>query len=557
MKTISAFFVVAVLFFQTAAGQDLNNLKGQKPFAVKGNILTSLNYNGAANPYQTYQPFSYLVSINLSPSIYGFSLPLSFTYSRMNKTFTHPFTRFGISPTYKWIRLDLGHRSSNFSKYTISGQKFFGGGVMLTPGKFRLGFMYGKFRRDRGFRTVTGGAFEHEDYSRRGYAAKIGVGSRKNFVDLVFMKIADDLDNFTTDTTGTFLPESNVAGAAVSKFSFGKHIKFHAEIAASLFTRNLASDSFDLGEDVKPILRKAAGFSQVNTSSSLAFAKDAGIDLTFKTFSFGLTYKRIDPGYKSIGANYIRNDFENYAFKTGIHLKKAHFNASVGLLRDNLKNTKAKQTDRIVSRFNLTVTPAKFLRITSTFSNFSTQQSEGRLPLNDTIRLYQVNKNFSVIPQLTLSGKKATHVILLNYTFSNMVDKNILAAVPVPVVSNVAFLQYNFQKTKSTWSVSANINYTQFKTGVSTITNTGPTVGYRQALFGKKANINLSATYLSSKNNSVAGSVISLRSGFSYRIGKKQSLQFSFNFTKSNYPGSSQLSNYTNNRGNIAYTYHL
>jgi len=516
--------------------------------------MTSLNYNESSNSFQSYEPFSFLVSVNLTPSIYGFSFPLSANYSKMNKSFNHPFYRFGISPTYKWVKLNLGHRSTNFSKYSVSGQKSFGAGIELTPGKFRIGFMYGKFRREKGFSTINPyDDFDQNDYSRKGYAAKLGYGTTKNFVDVVFMRIADNMDDYANNTLN-INPESNVIASAITKFSLGKHFAFNAEVAASVITENMFANPSE-PEDIPNMLQGFENYFNINSSSNVAMANEFGINYNIKTFTVGLQYQRVDPEYRSLGTYFIRNDFENYTLNSSYRFKKGIISGSLGILKDNLKNTKIAQTNRVVSRLNLSLNPTKVFSVNANYSNFSAKQTEGRLPLNDTIKLYQVNKNISISPQLRFVNENNSSIIMANYTYADMNDKNAFAQYAVPVVSNTAFVQYNYNLTKRGLGASANINYTDFKANIAHITSIGPTVSANKTMLKNKGTLMLSCSYLWSENNAVKGNVISGRTSFKYKISKKQQIKLNYFITKSNYPDNANVMAYNNSRGVLAYTY--
>ena len=546
-------FILFILWSANVFSQDLGNLKNQKPFQLSGSAMLSLNYYESSNDIQTYQPFSYLVAVNVTPAVYGFSVPLSFTYTKMNKSFNHPFYRFGLSPTYKWATLHLGHRSTNFSRFTVSGQKSFGVGIELTPGKFRFAFMYGKFKKDNAYKTIYDEELEQDEYTLKGYAVKLGVGSQKNYFDLVFMHIADNTDEYS-DTSLQIHPESNVVISAITQFSIAKNLKFNAEIAASVFTQNMFATEYDM-DDLPKFLGKMSDYLNINTSTSLALATDVGLEYKLKKFSAGLQYQRIDPGYKSLGTNFIRNDFEQYALKSSYKFKTGHINGSIGLMRDNLKNTKISQANRLTYTLGVALTPPGVFSITANYSNFSTKQTEGRVPLNDTIRLFQVNRNISVMPQLRFMSSKSSNIIMANYTYANLIDKNSFAEYALPVVSNTAFIQYMYSALESGLGISANINYTDFKTEFSRITNIGPTVGANKTMLKKKGTAQLSFTYLRSNNNSVKGNIYSARIGYNYKISKSQQIKFSYFFTKSKYPEDATVVGYNNSRGVLAYVY--
>ncbi len=540
-----------LILFQTVLSQNVNT---KSPFHIGGSFSTSLNYNETSSALHTYeQPFSYLLSVNVSPSVYGFSFPISASYSQMNKSFEHPFYRFGVSPTYKWAKLNLGHRSTNFSQFSVSGQKSFGAGIELTPGKLRLGFMYGKFQRDVGYRTTNPiNDFEQNDYSRKGYAAKIGIGSKKNHFDLVFMRIADDLASF--DTSTNILPESNVIASAITKFSLGKHVKLHAEVAASVITRDMSANSLDLS-DIPNFLHNSVSYLNINSSSNLTMARDFGIDYRNKAYSVGLEYKRVDPEYRSLGAHYFRNDFQNIALKGGYRSKKVSVNANIGIIKDNLKNTKTAQTNRLLTGLNLSLNPTKSFSVAANYSNFSTKQQEGQAALNDTIRMYQVNRNLSVVPMYRFGNKKVSNSIMANFSYAEMLDKNDFAEYAVPVASKIAFLQYMYQQNETGLGLSTNFNYTDFEAANSQTTTLGPTLSATKSVFKKKGRIQLSMSYLWSESDLNSGNIINLRTGFNYKISKKQLIKFSYYMIKSDSDNTNSNLNYDRSRGLLAYTY--
>ena len=110
-----------------------------------------------------------------------------------NKSFNTPFNRFGLSPSYKWIKLDLGWRSLNFSQFTLSGQQIFGAGFELTPGKFRAAFIYGKFNDAVTDISLYNNLNNNTPlYKRTGFAAKLGYGSSANFLEFSYLQAKDD-----------------------------------------------------------------------------------------------------------------------------------------------------------------------------------------------------------------------------------------------------------------------------------------------------------------------------------------------------------------------------
>jgi len=191
MKVKSIFFCFLITWFLQANSQDLTQIRTQKPVVVRGALSTTAHFYNIEGKNTNRDPFNYLISGNVDLTVYGINLPFSFMYSGQNLAYTQPFNRFGISPQYKWIKTHFGYRSMNFSSYTLAGHSFMGAGAELNPGKFRLAGVYGRFKQ----KTLPNTSNPLDTLyapTRKGYSIKIGVGSAKNYFDLIYLSIADD-----------------------------------------------------------------------------------------------------------------------------------------------------------------------------------------------------------------------------------------------------------------------------------------------------------------------------------------------------------------------------
>lgn len=108
-------FFISILLTNALFAQDLENISKQKPFAIS----SSLDIRGIGYTVDGIQarrsPFTYIVSGSPTITIYGLSIPLSFTFSEQDRSFRQPFNQFGLSPNYKWITLHGGYRNITFS----------------------------------------------------------------------------------------------------------------------------------------------------------------------------------------------------------------------------------------------------------------------------------------------------------------------------------------------------------------------------------------------------------------------------------------------------------
>src|ERR1700676_2074875 len=127
LKTTSKINLLAVSFFLccfSIVAQDLGHIKDQKPFVFHGSIGTSASFYSSDETVLSRPPFAWSLYGNFTASIYSIALPFSFVITQYSNSYTSPFTQFGISPTYKWIKLHLGYRTISFSPITFDGQSF-------------------------------------------------------------------------------------------------------------------------------------------------------------------------------------------------------------------------------------------------------------------------------------------------------------------------------------------------------------------------------------------------------------------------------------------------
>jgi len=162
--------------------------------------LRSYNASGAA---LRQDPFFYTLGANLNFKIYQIDIPFSMilTAKNTNKSFpsikdmlnslkdqakskVNGYARFGISPHYKWAKLHIGHRSMNFSKYTMSNLNFFGTGIELNPGKVRISGMYGRLAKAEPI-NLSLTSPNLPIYKRIGWSTKLGYGDEKASADII------------------------------------------------------------------------------------------------------------------------------------------------------------------------------------------------------------------------------------------------------------------------------------------------------------------------------------------------------------------------------------
>ncbi|MCR6637496.1 MAG: hypothetical protein NVV82_00445 [Sporocytophaga sp.] len=191
-------FLFQIAIFYSNSAQDIASIGTEKnPLKISGSLSANQIFYTVKGIDSRRQPYNYFLNGNVNFSLYGWNVPVSFSYSNQQAAFRQPFNQYGIQPTYKWVRGYIGYNSMVFSPYTLNGHVFLGGGVELTPpGIFRLSAMYGRFQKP--VKEDTSNTSIIPSYQRMGGGIKVGVGKDGNFIDLIIFKAQDYLSSLDT-----------------------------------------------------------------------------------------------------------------------------------------------------------------------------------------------------------------------------------------------------------------------------------------------------------------------------------------------------------------------
>lgn len=546
-------FVLCFPIFVSA--QQLDQPDGKKPFSIHGNFSVNLIGYSVQGIESRMSPFSMMLAANANVSGYGLEMPFSFRYSDKRTDYSQPFNQFGISPTYKWFKAHLGYRNVSFSEYTLAGHTFLGGGIELTPGKFRFGAIYGRFKKRT---SVFEQAIDTNQMpTRKGYAVKLGVGSHKTFVDLVFMKIKDDSTSVTvpTEQLGSSV-EQNVVSGLNTRIAFSEKVWFESELAASFYTTDLSAPGFDDFESI-PALQKLDKILVINQSSELLTALRTSLNFKSKGFSSRLEYRRIDPGYRSMGAYFFNNDIENLVIAPSFSLfkRKLLIRGSVGLQRDNLRNSKKATSLRTISSLNLSYNPIQVFGIDLNYNNYSSNQRAGRVPLIDSLKLYQATSNLSVAPRLMFFNAKYNHMVLLLYNRMNLNDKNETTQLFSNNTATLVNINYNLGFVEQAFSIIFGVNYNKLENYFVENSASGFTLGASKMLLESKLMIGLNNSIIFNKTDQVKSTVFNSSFFSSWQLTEKHSLRFNIFLIKSENPAELLLPGFTEIKGDLGYVF--
>lgn len=472
--------------------------------------------------------FNYNLGANVNLAYKKLSIPLSFTYRERTGSFSSPFSRLGIAPKYKWVRLYVGHNTLNFNPYILSGMQMNGLGIELSPGKFRLAYLRGDIKNTK---IIIDSLLNHSGivnpFQRNVTALKIGYGSQYNFLEIQMITGGDQnkLPQYQ-DVSDGFKREANtVLGSSFGFALFQKKLSFKANTAVSAFTYNQDGPAISEEDlDDNALLRSLNSLIKVNQTTGSYFAGDAQLMLRLGVFQLGGKYQRIDPFYQSFSVFFMRNDVENYTLNGSLSLFRSRLNLSGnwGLNRNNLRKQRNNQTTQKVYNFQASINPVSFAGLDVQLSNFSFNQEPLIANVDDSLKLVQVNKVNSVNPHFTFGGNVYAHNIYLNYNQQTLTDiTNVAELNNESEIKSYSF-NYNLRNKVKKFTVSGNLYQTNTIFSGLQRSKTGVMLSFGKNLINNTLNTRIKINYsINSQNEAESKSQYNVSLNTSYSLPKK------------------------------------
>jgi hypothetical protein len=493
---ISLTCLLSFCYVTTVRAQELGNIGKQKPFTLSGSIGTSANFYHSNEPVASRPSFGWNVYGNLTPTIYGVSLPLSFVVNQYSKSYTQPFAQFGLSPTYKWVRVHLGYRTIPFSPVTFDGQSFRGVGLELNPGIFRFAAFYGRLNRKINEDT-TSGRFIPPQFSRTGYGVKIGIGNTAHYFDLIYFHAKDDSSSVTVINKSGYRPQENTVLGSSFRVTLLKKLIFSSDVAISGLTQDIAAPK-----------------------SVSSWAGQSMLQLILKGYNTTVGYRRVQPDFKSLGTPYMLNDVSLMNWVNNVSLSKGRLNITTVLSdqRNNLDKKLTSGLNTFVSNLNINSMVSQRLVLNFNYSGYTIRQTDGTQKLTDSARLNQQIHQLSLSPSYTILSPLQSHTISGSINYMLLDDKNRVTA-PYTGSNNLSgCLSYTLGLTPRAMSFTLSGLYNQYNQDTNYHRSYGATLSSSaQMLKNKSLGLQGSVGYLfnrSSYGNAQNNLTFSLNTGY-------------------------------------------
>ena len=266
----------------------------------------------------------------------------------------------GLHPVWAWGRAHLGDYADQFAQLTLNGVNVKGGEVDLYPANFRFTLGGGRTKR-----AVEGYALE-QSYAQYLLAGRIGYGNtKKNYVDIHFVKVKDDIgslpetpqgwdypivnpdtlqaeeDTLWIDRTFTRVrtaPQENLVLGCVLHFSLPSRMHLSVEASASAYTKDLYAEAVPLDSVEMPgMVRDMMDMAFTPRRSSFGdYAVNSNLEMDFFGAKTQLGYRYIGPGYISLGTPSTLNDRREMTFGTSFKWGPHRIQVRMTRFTDNL-----------------------------------------------------------------------------------------------------------------------------------------------------------------------------------------------------------------------------
>lgn len=529
MRTPCILLTLISILWAAGATQGQTIDPNAKPFQISGSLGGNLSYYTVDGIPKRRQPWGYSLFGSVNMRIYNFSIPISIAVSQQGTSFSQPFSHFGASPEYKWIKLHLGYRNLNYSEFTLSGVSFLGGGVELSPGKFRFSAMAGRLKKAI---QIPDNRFEHSQYKRMGYGVKVGYGSNSNINLSLFH--ASDIQNsisFPDSLEGLMPPEASTSIGIDGKLATSNNQwVFDYDLGASVYTRDLRSQEFsDSDSPGRSFLDKF----NTNTSSNAALAGKTGLQYKGKLFNAGIKYRYVQAGYRTLGANYLLSDLEMITLNAGTQFfkNKLAVSGSYGIQNNDLSNRRFAETGRNIGSANVSFRPNNQWNFNLSFSNFSIYQTLLKDTLfADSVVVDQTNYQVNFTTTYIVVSPQFTHTYTLNTNVQNLSDRRDSPAQDAGNQLMSLMFNYGLRFNEKNFGINFGANYQDFSSLLTTQVRYGGTVGFNIHLLDRKLTMRIKETWNRSVLADYNDDIFNTQWTGSYAISKKHSVNGSIGY---------------------------
>jgi hypothetical protein len=380
------------------AAQGLNNvtwLNVTGRFSSYGELYGRSGVGQAARPGETGR-----VNADMTFSFANGLLvvPVGLILSTDQVAVRQSINQIGISPTWRWATVHIGHFSPQYSPYSFADATLLGGGAEVKTDLFRAGLITGKARD--AIEPLPGQTVVPE-YQRAMQGGRVGVGRTDGVhLDAFFLSAKDDPGSIdTTLLTTPLTPEANTVTALRAGAPLSDRVTVQGDLAFSRYQADRRVD-FDA-------VRGRA------TRLALDYAAQGG-------WTAGLQFEQLNGGFYDLGNSSLQNDRRDIRLRGQGRLwqGKLALNGSVGLRQDNLSDALDVTNHRTIAHIAGTFQPVPSFGVDFQIAN-DRQRADAVIRSRSQ---HTVTGNYTVTPRLILRTGRVQHVLFGMAAFQSAVS---------------------------------------------------------------------------------------------------------------------------------------
>lgn len=467
-------FIIALFGAASGYAQDIESVVKSPWFKPSGSIILQASYYNTDHPNPQQDQLFWSLNGNFSTTVKTITIPFSISINKRQSSYTLPFNQlrsfnqFGMSPNYKNLTLHAGNRSLSFSPYTLSGQTFLGGGFEWRNAKntLQVKTLGGQFARA----DLSGQAFALP-FNRYGYGAYIASEGNTSIAG-TYLHFWDEAGS-SLDSVNT--PMTNQVVGIKASHEFNEKVTLSGDVNISGYMESLAANE----RAANPLTQERS--PQKSTFSAMEFQ----LERNGSGIQIGLTYRRIEPGYQTMGAPYVNSDMEDLTgqFSTQVFKNKVSIGTSVGAQRNNLNAHLPGTQLRTVGSIQLNWQVNNNLNYSVNAANFTVNPTRVLLYQIDSMQLYQINSNVNQTTTYALRKTEALHSFVLNHNYqtaSTAADNTVFHSV---------MLAYTGTLQASKWHWTLSTSYFEGSLSETKTHGYSPTIAIGKKLLKSKVSI--------------------------------------------------------------------
>jgi hypothetical protein len=286
----------------------------------------SYSRDGVGSPTRPFQSGRVTTGLSFGLMNDRLRMPLNALISGDQVAFRQNINQVGLSPRFRWAGLEAGNFAPQYSPYTLADATILGGGMDLTPKKWRLGFATGRIRKAIYIDPLVA---VQPQFARNVIAGRVGYGDPlANTVEVSVMRAKDSSKSLADpDTTLIVTPEANTVYAVRTQGVLPRmHLRAQLEGALSQYNHDRRADYPDVH----------------GHAFGVKLFRDTALS------SVGASLELLGGGFMSLGNSGISNDRLDVGVsgRTQLYGGKLMLSTNLGWRNDNVSRTLLAETAR-------------------------------------------------------------------------------------------------------------------------------------------------------------------------------------------------------------------